>query len=439
MGEACGVRRRCVRLACECTTGTGPSRLPPRCLKGRIASKVFAGRQAVITVALGHFASDFAALGPSMLYPILAVRLDMTYGMIGLAALAWAITTSVIQPLFGYVGDRMGRRWLASLSPAWIAVWVAMAAFAPSYPLLVVYLVVAAVGVAAFHPQGAAIANEAQGHNTGTNVALFFLGGHAAFAVGPLILGVVLATGGAGWMPVVLAPVLVVSSYMAWSLRSFRAPQRPSVSVTVGRRALGGISAALVGLLLVAVVRGWAYAALATFIPVFVSPDRPDPLRAGIVLSAHLIGHAAAAFAAGVYTDRFGVRRILGVSSLVMIPALLAFGLMPFGPWHIPARRGDGGGPWRRFYAHGRDGAAAAAGSHGGGQRHGSWLVLRGRRRGELRHRHHWRRRGAEHCIRRHGAGANRGAGGAAVDAAPWATATLACGSRNLTRSSSPG
>ena len=336
MGEACGVRRRCVRLACECTTGTGPSRLPPRCLKGRIASKVFAGRQAVITVALGHFASDFAALGPSMLYPILAVRLDMTYGMIGLAALAWAITTSVIQPLFGYVGDRMGRRWLASLSPAWIAVWVAMAAFAPSYPLLVVYLVVAAVGVAAFHPQGAAIANEAQGHNTGTNVALFFLGGHAAFAVGPLILGVVLATGGAGWMPVVLAPVLVVSSYMAWSLRSFRAPQRPSVSVTVGRRALGGISAALVGLLLVAVVRGWAYAALATFIPVFVSPDRPDPLRAGIVLSAHLIGHAAAAFAAGVYTDRFGVRRILGVSSLVMIPALLAFGLMPFGPWHIP-------------------------------------------------------------------------------------------------------
>ncbi|MDE2991412.1 MAG: MFS transporter [Chloroflexota bacterium] len=290
----------------------------------------------MITVALGHFASDFAALGPSMLYPILAVRLDMSYGMIGLAALAWAITTSVIQPLFGYIGDRMGRRWLASVSPAWIAVWVAVAASAPSYPLLVVYLVVAAVGVAAFHPQGAAIANEAQGRNTGTNVALFFLGGHAAFAVAPLVLGGVLEVGGTDWMPVVLAPVLLVSLFMAWSLRNFPVPPRPSVTENAGRRIFAGVSAALVGLLLVAVVRGWAYAALATFIPVFVSPDRPDPIRAGIVLSGYLIGHAVGAFAGGVSTDRFGVRRILGFSSLVMIPAMLGFGLFPFGPWHIP-------------------------------------------------------------------------------------------------------
>ena len=289
-----------------------------------------------MTVALGHFASDFAALGPTMLYPILAVSLEMSYGMIGLAALAWAVTTSVFQPLFGYLGDRVGRRWIASLSPAWIAVWVTMAAFAPSYPVLVVYLVVAAVGVAAFHPQGAAVANEAQAGNTGTNVALFFLGGHAAFAVGPLILGAVLAAGGPAWMPVVLAPVLVVSLYMAWSLRGFRAPQSAPIRLDGGRRAIGGISAALVGLLLVAVVRGWAYASLATFIPVFVSPDRPDPLRAGVVLSAHLVGHAVAAFAGGVFADRFGVRRILGYSSLVMIPALLAFSLLPFGPWHIP-------------------------------------------------------------------------------------------------------
>ena len=197
-----------------------------------------------MTVALGHFASDFAALGPTMLYPILAVSLGMSYGMIGLAALAWAVTTSVIQPLFGYLGDRVGRRWIASLSPAWIAVWVTMAAFAPSYTVLVVYLVVAAVGVAAFHPQGAAVANEAQAGNTGTNVALFFLGGHAAFAVGPLILGAVLAAGGPAWMPVVLAPVLVVSLYMARSLRGFRAPPKAPIRVEVGRarlwRHLGG-------------------------------------------------------------------------------------------------------------------------------------------------------------------------------------------------------
>ncbi len=298
-------------------------------------TRMLAGRQAVVTVAMGHFSVDFAALGPAMLYPFLAVTLDMSLGMIGLAALAWAITTAVGQPLFGYLGDRLGRRWIVSLTPGWIAAWVALAAFAPSYPVLVLYLVVAAIGVAAFHPQGAAIANEAAGRNTGANVAVFFLGGHAAFAVAPIILGAVLETGGTAWMPAVLAPVFVVSTYMAWSLRGFQAEQRPSIQVDVRGRAVGILSTALVGLLVVSVVRGWAYASLTTFIPLFVSPDKPDPLRAGFVLASYLAGHAIFAFAGGVFTDRFGVRRILGYSSIVMIPAMIVFGLLPFGPWHI--------------------------------------------------------------------------------------------------------
>lgn len=298
--------------------------------------RMFSDRQAVLAVSIGHFSVDFAALGPAMLYPFLAVTLDMSLSMVGLAALAWAITTAVAQPLFGYIGDRMGRRWIVSLTPAWIAAWIACAAFAPSYPALVLFLVVAAIGVAAFHPQGAAIANEAAGRNTGANVAVFFLGGHSAFAVAPLILGAVLENSGTAWMPVVLAPVLVVSAYMAWSLRGFRPERRPPVQADVLGRPVGGFSGVLVALLVVSVVRGWAYGSLTTFIPLFVSPDRPDPIRAGIVLTAYLAGHAVLAFAGGVFTDRFGVRRMLGWSSIVMIPAMIAFGLLPFGPWHIP-------------------------------------------------------------------------------------------------------
>jgi FSR family fosmidomycin resistance protein-like MFS transporter len=304
---------------------------------------MLSGRQAVLAVSIGHFSVDFAALGPAMLYPFLALTLDMSLSMIGLAALAWAITTAVAQPMFGYIGDRMGRRWIVSLTPAWIAAWIACAAFAPSYPALVLFLVVAAIGVAAFHPQGAAIANEAPGRNTGANVALFFLGGHAAFAVAPLILGAVLQNSGTSWMPAVLAPVLVVSAYMAWSLRGFRPERRPPIQLDVRGRSAGVFSSALVALLLVSVVRGWAYGSLTTFIPLFVSPDRPDPIQAGIVLAAYLAGHAVFAFAGGVFTDRFGVRLMLGCSSIVMVPAMIAFGLLPFGPWHIPLGAAVGG------------------------------------------------------------------------------------------------
>ncbi|MBM4438170.1 MAG: MFS transporter, partial [Actinobacteria bacterium] len=64
-------------------------------------------------MATGHFFVDFTAQLVTMMYPLLAVTLDLSLGLIGVAALVWATASSVPQPLFGYLGDRIGRRWLA--------------------------------------------------------------------------------------------------------------------------------------------------------------------------------------------------------------------------------------------------------------------------------------------------------------------------------------
>ena len=55
-----------------------------------------------------------------------------------------------------------------------------------------------------------------------------------------------------------------------------------------------------------ALIRGWAYASLNTYIPFFVSPDRPDPGFAGSMLAVYLGFHAAGAFSGGVLADRLG-------------------------------------------------------------------------------------------------------------------------------------
>ena len=84
-------------------------------------------------------------------------------------------------------------------------------------------------------------------------------------------------------------------------------------------------------MLVVALVRGWAYASLNIYIPFFVSPDKPDPGFAGSMLAVYLGFHAAGAFSGGVLADRLGVRRMIGYSSLLLIPCVTAFALLPVG------------------------------------------------------------------------------------------------------------
>jgi len=285
----------------------------------------------VATVALGHFAVDFTANLPNMMYPFLALQLGVdSYGLIGIATGVWALTSSLSQPPFGYLGDRFGRRWLAVGTIAVMAVLMALVPRAPSFAVLLLLLGITGVAVGGYHPQGGAIANEAARQNKGPSVATFFLGGHLGFFAAPLAAGLVLAASGLEWMPLMAAPALLIAALLPLGLRGFsstrQAASRGSFSVPDATRAV------FAAILVIAFVRGWAYASLNTYIPFFVSPGEPDPLLYGSLLSLYFGFHAAGAFGGGVLAERLGTRLLIGGSSALLIPFIAAFALLPIGP-----------------------------------------------------------------------------------------------------------
>ena len=274
-------------------------------------------------MSLGHFSVDFTAQIPTMLYPLLAASLGMTLGMIGLAAMTIQMAGALAQPTFGYLGDRIGHRVLAAASVLWMAAWIAAAASAPSYGLLLATLALAGIGIGAFHPQGAAVASESASRRKGMSISTFFLGGHLGFALGPVVIGLILAAGGVRWTPALVLPAVGMAVVMLAWLRD--APSRSSVARPARGERLDGFVLALGAALVLAVVRGWSYITMNTFIPIFVAPDKPDPTLAGVVLGLFLAGHAGGAFAGGVAADRFGIRLIVALSAVASLPAIAGF------------------------------------------------------------------------------------------------------------------
>ena len=98
------------------------------------------------------------------LIPFLIAQRGYSFSAAGALLLVVTVGSSIIQPLFGAVSDRLQLSWLMPVGVALAAVGIAGAGLAPSFALTCLLVGIGGLGVAAFHPEGARYANYASGH-----------------------------------------------------------------------------------------------------------------------------------------------------------------------------------------------------------------------------------------------------------------------------------
>ena len=137
-------------------------------------------------LSAGHLATDFASGAVPALVPFFVAEWDLSYALAGLVVLGWAVSSSVVQPVFGLVSDRRGALWLLPFGVALSGIGIGLAAIAPGYWAALALIVVAGLGTAAYHPEGSKYAAYVSGDRRATGMSLFSIGGNVGFALGPL-------------------------------------------------------------------------------------------------------------------------------------------------------------------------------------------------------------------------------------------------------------
>src|SRR5690348_7065378 len=164
----------------------------------------------------GHLATDFANGALPALLPFFVDKFSLSYTLAAAVILASAISSSIVQPLFGLWSDRRGAIWLLPAGVAVAGVGIALAADAPSYWLVLLLVVVSGIGVAAYHPEGSKFAAYASGARRASGMSAFSIGGNLGFALGPIFATpIVVALGLRGGFLLALPCLAIAAALLA--------------------------------------------------------------------------------------------------------------------------------------------------------------------------------------------------------------------------------
>jgi MFS transporter, FSR family, fosmidomycin resistance protein len=168
-------------------------------------------RKALALLSAGHMTTDIAQGALPALLPFFKEALNLSYTMSGTILLCANMSSSVIQPAFGYLTDRHPLRWLLALAPLVSALGIGITGLIPSYGLLLVAVLISGIGVAGYHPEGFKTAFFFTGDKKATGMSIFAVGGNLGVAIGPVLaLSLVTLFGLKGTLGLIVPGILLV-------------------------------------------------------------------------------------------------------------------------------------------------------------------------------------------------------------------------------------
>jgi FSR family fosmidomycin resistance protein-like MFS transporter len=279
-------------------------------------------------LSFGHLCTDVVQGALPALLPYLKDRFSLSYAATGTILLAAQLTSSVIQPLFGYVTDRKPFPVLLSLGCLISGVGIALLPHSPSFPWLIAIVTFLGIGTAAFHPEGFKATACIASVKRATGMSFFSVGGNLGFAIGaPATIFLVSRYGLPGasalFVPAAVAAALVVPALPHIRERIAAVAAQPIAPEENGvRHPLYAVSL----IVLIVVFRSWTQLGLTAFIPFLYREElASNPGFVASLLFLFLGAGAVGTLAGGPIADRIGHRRMLFLSQAIQVPLIFLF------------------------------------------------------------------------------------------------------------------
>jgi FSR family fosmidomycin resistance protein-like MFS transporter len=290
----------------------------------------------LLALSGAHLLNDLIQSMIPAMYPLLKEAYRLDFMQVGLITLAFQVTSSLLQPVLGFVTDRKPWPYAMVAGMASTLAGLIGLAFAGSYAMVLVSAALVGLGSAVFHPEATRMARHAAAGQQGFAQGIFQIGGHAGYATGPLLAAMIVVPGGQASLAWVSVVALAAMALMTWTGARY-ADMRRSQAAAAKQQPAGAISPGLpdrrvllaMAILIVLLLSKNAYTAAFTSYYTFYLIERFGVTLqvSQIMLFLYLVVGAFGVIVGGMIGDRFGRHRVIWISILGSLPFAL---LLPY-------------------------------------------------------------------------------------------------------------
>ena len=275
----------------------------------------------VLTVAGGHFISDTYTAFLAPLLPQIMQSLSISLTLAGSLS-AILQFPAVLNPLIGYIADKINLRYLIIFTPAITGTLISMMGLAPNYFALAILLFVTGISVAGFHAPAPAMVAAVSHRRVGKGMSIFMAAGELGRTIGPLLAVWAVSVWSLEGIYHLVVLGWAASIVLFFRLRKVSArPAKPG-SIRSILPAMRNLYLPLAGVM---IFRNFMIASLTVYLPTYMGEQGASLWVGGSALSILEVAGVAGALTSGTISDRLGRRTVLLAAMIASTIGMLLF------------------------------------------------------------------------------------------------------------------
>jgi len=283
-------------------------------------------------LSVAHMMNDMYANFLPQLIPFLIINNVVSVSTGATLVAAFTITSSLLQPIFGYLVDIKGQRWLLYVGTLWMSILLSTTGLISNYKLLFAVAALSGMGTAAFHPQATGMIGNIRTSHKGFMLSIFVAVGNIGISVSPLIFMPLFHRYGTSASWVAIFPGIFISIFLYMFAPKLNPSEKSSSGMEQVVSSLKKAWKELSMLMLVVSVRSLVNTGMITLLPLYFFARKYSPETTSFLMFITLGMGVAGGILGGFISDRYG-KKVLITASLAIAPIFFYGFLYTSGPF----------------------------------------------------------------------------------------------------------
>ncbi len=279
----------------------------------------------VAVISYSHGITDLYANFLPALLPIFVDKFNLSKTSIGVMISIVGISGSMLQVVYGYIGDKWGRKAFLVSGPLIAGIFTCFIGLSPNFPVLIAILLIGGIGVSAFHPHAASVTGDMAVRNRDTGLAIFMAVGTVGYALGPLFSAYLMSASYIGPKKMPYASFLgIISSILLYKFIKLKNNNNPKEKTESIIQIIKPKAKLIFFLFMIVTLRSTTTVVFVNFLSLLIKQRQLSLMIGAVVLFIFSLSTAVGTFLGGYLSKWISRRNLLIYSMLISSPLLIS-------------------------------------------------------------------------------------------------------------------